>query len=131
MKTTWFSIIAAVWLTGCGSGANFVPNANPEFRTEMQGKTIGETTGTPALWGQTEESVAKKITKGTTTKEEIKQSYGPTTNVSLTDTGEVWTYESTVTTIFSGASYTQNKLIILFNEKGIVKNYTFTVDKKQ
>ena len=131
MKKKWFVMTIATMLFGCSSGADFVPNVNPEFKEQMKGKTIAEATGTPSLWGQTETSVASKIKKGQTTKEEIKRVFGPTTNIALIDTGETWTYESSVVTIFSGASYTRNKLIVLFDDKGIVKNYAMTVDSKQ
>ena len=63
MKKKWFVMTIATMLLGCSSGADFVPNVNPEFKEQMKGKTIGEATGTPSLWGQTETSVASKIKK--------------------------------------------------------------------
>lgn len=96
----------------------------------MEGKTIGEATGNPALWGQTEETIAKKIFPGKTTKAEVRGLFGSTTKVALTDSGETWTYDSAVVTIFAGASYTQSTLLVLFDENGIVKRYSMNVDKK-
>ncbi len=98
--------------------------ANPEFRKQMEGKTIGEATGNPSLWGQTEETIAKKIFPGKTTKDEVRAMFGASLKVVLTDTGETWTYESSVVTIFSGRSYTRNTLVLLFDDKGIVKRYS-------
>lgn len=96
----------------------------------MEGKTIGEATGNPALWGQTEETIEKKILPGKTTKEQVRAIFGTSLKVVLTDTGETWTYESSVVTIFSGRSYTRNTLVILFDEKGVVKRYSMNVDAK-
>jgi hypothetical protein len=100
---------------------------NPEFRKQMEGKTVGEATGDQALWGQTEDTIAKKIFPGKTTKDEVRAIFGASLKVVLTDTGETWNYESSVVTIFSGSSYTRNTLIILFDDKAIVKRYSMNV----
>lgn len=113
-------------VTSC-SGVPKSVDVNPEFRRQMEGKTIGEATGNKALWGQTEESIAKKIFPGKTTKEDVRTIFGVSLKVVLTDTGETWTYESSVVTIFSGSSYTRSTLVILFDDKGIVKRYSMNV----
>ncbi len=97
----------------------------------MKGKTVAEATGDRALWGQTEESIAKQIFPGRTTKNEVRAMFGSSLKVVLSDSGETWTYESSVVTIFSGASYTRNTLVILFDDKGIVKRYSMNVDEKK
>jgi hypothetical protein len=96
----------------------------------MEGKNIGEATGDAALWGQTEESISSKLFPGKTTTSEVRSLFGSTTKVSLTETGEIWTYESSVVTIFAGASYTRNTLLVLFDDKGIIKRYSLNVDKQ-
>lgn len=101
---------------------------NPEFKNQMEGRTLGEAKGNPALWGQTEASIARKLFPGRTTKSDVKAIFGSTTNVVLTDNGETWAYESSVVTIFAGASYTRNTLFILFDERGMVKRYSMNVD---
>ncbi|OCW47647.1 hypothetical protein A6763_09330 [Aeromonas caviae] len=88
---------------------------------------IGEATGDPSMWGQTEESIAKKIVPKKSTKDDVKRIFGSTTKVALTDTGETWTYESQVITIFSGASNTKNTLIVLFDTDGVVNRYSMNV----
>ncbi len=121
--------VAVLTVVGC-TGVPASVDVNPEFRKQMEGKTIGEATGNPALWGQTEETIEKKILPGKTTKEQVRAIFGTSLKVVLTDTGETWTYESSVVTIFSGRSYTRNTLVILFDEKGVVKRYSMNVDAK-
>jgi hypothetical protein len=106
-------------------------DVNPEFREKMDGRTIGEATGNRALWGQTEETIAKKIHPRRTTKKEVREIFGSSLDVELTDTGEIWNYESSVVTIFSGASYTRNSLIVLFDDQGVVKRYSMNVDERK
>jgi hypothetical protein len=134
MKTSFSSVLyfsTALLVAAMTAGCTGVPQSadvNPEFREKMKGKTIGQATGDHGLWGQTEDSVGKKIVSGKTTKEEVRAVFGPCLKVQLSDSGETWTYESEVITIFSGSSYTRNKLVILFDDKGIVKRYSMNVD---
>ena len=121
---------AAMFIPASCTGVPTSVNVNPEFRKQMEGKTIGGSTGNPALWGQTEETIAKKIFPRMTTKEEVRAIFGGSLKVLLTDTGETWTYESSVVTIFPGSSYTRNTLVILFDDKGIVKRYSMNVNKQ-
>ncbi|MFM4895618.1 MULTISPECIES: hypothetical protein [Aeromonas] len=120
------SLVAGLLLSGC-TGTALVPDVNPEFKQQMEGKMIGEATGDPSMWGQTEESIAKKIVPKKSTKDDVKRIFGSTTKVALTDTGETWTYESQVITIFSGASNTKNTLIVLFDTDGVVNRYSMNV----
>jgi len=127
-KTLYFLMLGLVLLTMAScSGVPTSVAVNPEFRSQMEGKTIGEATGNQALWGQTEDTIAKKIFPGETTKGMVRAIFGASLNVVLTDTGETWNYESSVVTIFSGSSYTRNTLIVLFDDKGIVKRYSMNV----
>lgn len=112
------------------TGVPLMKDPNPEFKKQMEGKTLGEAKGNPALWGQTEESIAKKLFPGRTTKADVRSLFGSTTNVSLTEGGETWTYESSVVTIFSGSSYTRNTLLVLFDENGVLKRYSMNVDAR-
>lgn len=122
-------VIASASLMGC-TVVPLMKDPNPEFKTQMEGKTLGEAKGNPALWGQTEESISKKIFIGRTTKSDIRAKFGSTTNVLLSENGENWTFESSVVTFFSSASYTKNTLIILFDNSGIVKRYSMNVDTR-
>jgi hypothetical protein len=129
MKTQPYLIILGYTLLTM-AGCTGVPSSvvvNPEFREQMKGKTIGEAKGNPALWGQTEDTIAKKIFPGRTSKDEVRAIFGASLKVVLTETGETWNYESSVVTIFNGSSYTRNTLVILFDDKGIVKRYSMNV----
>src|SRR5271170_413909 len=107
MKTVLLAFLALLGVVGC-TGVPASVDVNPEFRQQMKGKTVGEATGNPALWGQTEETIAKKIFLGKTTKAEVRAMFGASLKVVLTDTGETWDYESSVVTILSGANYTRS-----------------------
>ena len=134
MKSFYFYLIPVTVVIAASVGCTGVPasaDVNPQFREQMKGKTIGETTGDRALWGQTEASIAKKIFPGKTTKEDVRALFGSCLRVVLSDTGETWTYASSVITIFSGSSYTRNTLVILFDDKGTVKRYSMNVDEKK
>lgn len=126
---TLTALLIGATLIGC-AGVPMSTNINPEFRKQMEGKTLGEATGTPALWGQTEETIAKKLFPGKTNKDDVRAIFGSTTKVALTDTGETWTYESSVVTIFTGASYTRNTLLVLFDGNGILRRYSMNVDAR-
>ena len=97
------------------------------------------TTGNERMKGQTQSSVASKITEGKTTKADVVAAYGDATAVSFTDSGnEIWTYAYTravptpqtfipiVGLFTAGADTTTNSLVILFNRDGIVSKYTMS-----
>ena len=97
------------------------------------------TMGNERMKGQTQSSVATKITEGKTTKAQVVAAYGDATAVSFTDSGnEIWTYTYTravptaqtfipiVGLFTAGADTTTNNLVILFNGNGIVSKYTMS-----
>ena len=122
-------IFSLLVLSGC-TGIPSSTDVNPEFRAQMEGKVLGEAKGAPSLWGQTEESISQKVFPNKSTKSDVKRMFGSTSNIRLTETAETWIYKSSVVTIFSGASYTQNTLIILFDENGVVKRYSMNSNVK-
>ena len=95
------------------------------------------TMGNERMKGQTQESVATKITEGKTTKAEVVAAYGDAATVSFTDSGnEIWTYTYTravptaqtfipIVGIFAGgANTTTTGLVVLFDKNGVVSKYT-------
>ncbi|MGP1607617.1 MAG: hypothetical protein ACTTGU_05670 [Moraxella sp.] len=86
---------------------------------------------------QTQQSIDSAIQKGKTTKQEVTQKFGSADAVSFTDSGnEVWTYRHSKSkpmarnfipyNFFSLGDNTKTKeLVILFDTKGVVTNYTF------
>lgn len=86
---------------------------------------------------ETMDTLATKITKGVTTKDQVKALYGEPLHVSLTDGGsEVWTYEYShavakaidfvpIVGLFAGgADVKKNEVVFIFDAKNIVQNYT-------
>jgi hypothetical protein len=95
------------------------------------------TMGNEKMKGQTQESVASKITEGKTTKAEVVAAYGDAAAVSFTDSGnEIWSYSYTravptaqtfipiVGLFAAGANTTTTGLVVLFDRNGIVSKYT-------
>lgn len=95
------------------------------------------TTGNERMKGQTQASVASKITEGKSTKADVVAAYGDAATVSFTDSGnEIWTYTYTravptpqsfipIVGLFSaGADTTTTGLVVLFNKEGVVSKYT-------
>ena len=95
------------------------------------------TSGNVAMKEQTQQSIDSTIQKGKTTKQEVTQKFGSADAVSFTDSGnEVWTYRHSKSkpmarnfipyNFFSLGDNTKTKeLVILFDTKGVVTNYTF------
>lgn len=93
--------------------------------------------GNVAMKEQTQQSVDAQIVKGKTTKQDVSKLFGSADNISFTDSGnEVWTYRHSKSkpmarnfipyNFFSQGENTQTKeLVILFDSKGVVSNYTF------
>ncbi len=99
-------------------------------------------TGNKVLKNETAETVAAKIHKGKTTKDEVRAMFGGPLTTSFTDNGnEIWKYEFTkahakavnfipVVSMFkSGSEGTKKELTIFFDSNGIVKNYTMSTSK--
>jgi outer membrane protein assembly factor BamE (lipoprotein component of BamABCDE complex) len=112
--TKRFAIIAlAILISGCASAGN------EKVRTE------------------TMDTVGAKVSRGVTTKDQVKALYGEPSSVSLTDAGsEVWKYEYAHATakavnfvpivgIFAGgADINKNEVVFIFDKNNIMQNYT-------
>lgn len=95
--------------------------------------------GNQQLRHETQESLAQKIEKGVSSKADVQARLGSADSTSFTDAGnEIWTYrhiKSTAKAInyipvanwfAGGANQDKRELVILFDENGIVKNYTYS-----
>ena len=100
--------------------------------------------GNQVLKDQNADTVATKITKGTSTKNDVKAAFGDPTSTSFTDGGnEIWNYTYAKATakavnfvpivgIFAGGSDVDKKtLVVLFTDGGIVKNYTISSSQEE
>jgi len=98
--------------------------------------------GNKVLKEETSSDVQTKITKGETTKEQIRAMYGDPMTTSFTDSGkEIWKYEfiktsSKITNFIplvnlfnSGAKGDKKELVVMFNESSIVKNFSMSTSK--
>lgn len=113
MNKAIVAILLVLLVSGCAS------SGNEKVRTE------------------TMESVASKVVKGQTTKDQVKALYGEPGSVSLTDNGsEVWKYEYAHATakavnfvpvvgLFAGgADVNKNEVVFIFDSHNIMQNYT-------
>lgn len=95
--------------------------------------------GNETLRQESEASVSKKIVEGKTTKGEVRSMFGSPVKTSFTDAGlEIWNYEFSnvsadavsfvpIVNIFgASASGKKKELVVLFNDKGIVKRYAMS-----
>ena len=94
-------------------------------------------TGNVAMKEQNQQTVEQAIIKGKTNKQEVSDRFGSADSISFTDSGnEIWTYRHTRSkpmarnfipyNFFSlGENIQTKELVILFDSKGIVSNYTF------
>lgn len=113
MRVVLASLVAAALVTGCVS------------------------TGNVAMKEQSQHSIEQAIIKGKTTKQDITSTFGSADNVSFTDSGnEIWTYRHSKSkpmarnfipyNFFSlGENIQTKELVILFDSRGVVSNYTF------
>ncbi|WP_257828187.1 outer membrane protein assembly factor BamE domain-containing protein [Burkholderia glumae] len=96
------------------------------------------TTGNERLEGTTQQSVKSQIEEGKTTKDEVQNVFGSPNKTTFTDSGlEIWTYELAHATPHAinfvpivgafahGADVKKKTLTVLFDDKGVVKKYTF------
>lgn len=96
------------------------------------------TAGNEHLKGVSQQSVSQTIAEGKTTKADVAAAFGSANKVSFTDSGlEIWSYEYAhatpkvinfvpVANLFAhGADVAKKTLTVLFDDKGIVKKYTF------
>lgn len=100
--------------------------------------TVGcASTGNVAMKEQTQQSIEQVIVKNKTTKQQVQTVFGAADKVSFTDSGnEIWTYTHSKAkpmarnfipyNFFSlGENIQTKELVILFDQKGLVSNYTF------
>lgn len=113
MKRVWVAALVALALAGCAS----VGNENIRHVSEQ--------------------NLAEKLAKGKTTKADVRAHLGAPDETSFTDSGnEIWKYvhvKSTakgvnfipVVNIFaSGANQEKKEVVLLFNQQGVLVNYT-------
>jgi outer membrane protein assembly factor BamE (lipoprotein component of BamABCDE complex) len=90
--------------------------------------------GNESLRKESESSIQQKVVEGKTTKAEVRQMFGSPLSTSFTDGGlEIWNFEMAkmsadaidyvpIVGLFGGtASGTKKQLVILFDDKGVVK----------
>jgi len=95
--------------------------------------------GNESLRQETEATVSQKMTEGKTTKTEVRSMFGAPGSTSFTDAGlEIWRYDRTnmsadavsfipIVNLFGTShSGTKKELVVLFDEKGIVKRYSMS-----
>jgi outer membrane protein assembly factor BamE (lipoprotein component of BamABCDE complex) len=95
--------------------------------------------GNETLRKETEVSVQQKVLEGKTTKAEVRAMFGSPATTSFTDGGlEIWNYELSnmkadvvnyiplVGLLGSSASGTRKTLVVLFDDKGVVKRYSMS-----
>lgn len=115
---------------------NIIRNITPVILTTVL--LVGcVSTGNVSMKEHTQDSIDTVIVKSKTTKQEVLAYFGAANSSSFTDSGnEIWTYRYDYSkpmarnfipyNVFSMGENTQTKeLVILFDDKGIVKNYTF------
>jgi len=120
MKRAVAIVATAILIGGCAS------SGNEKVRTE------------------TMDTVSSKVTKGTTTKDQVKALYGEPSSVSLTDSGsEVWKYEyahATATAVSyvpivglfaGGADVNKNEVVFIFDKNNVLLNYTVHASQSQ
>jgi outer membrane protein assembly factor BamE (lipoprotein component of BamABCDE complex) len=94
--------------------------------------------GNEALKDQSQTSVGSSIVEGKSTTADVQAAFGSANKVSFTDAGlEIWNYEFDHATpqatnyvpvlnlLAHGANVEKKTLTVLFDERGIVKKYTF------
>jgi len=114
------SAVMALFLAGCASSGNTV------------------------LKDETQKTVAQKIKKGKSTKEQVRTIYGDPYTTSFTDSGnEIWKYEfikahatassfiPVVSMFKSGSEGDKKQLVVMFDSRGIVKNFSMSTSKVQ
>lgn len=95
--------------------------------------------GNRVLKAESEESLATKITQGTTTKNEVRSMFGSPLKTTFTDGGlEIWTYQfddvssdavnfvPVVNLFTSSYSGTRKELVVLFDDNDVVKKYSMS-----
>ncbi|HUN52967.1 MAG TPA: outer membrane protein assembly factor BamE [Candidatus Sulfotelmatobacter sp.] len=110
---------------------------NPAFALVCALLAACASAGNEKVRTETMASVGAKVTKGVTTKDQVKALYGEPMSVSLTDAGgEVWHYayaHATATAVSfvpivglfaGGADVNKNEVVFIFDKNNVVQNYT-------
>ncbi|GJH25795.1 outer membrane protein assembly factor BamE [Caballeronia novacaledonica] len=100
--------------------------------------------GVQQLKEENANTVSSKIIKGKSTTGDVRQAFGDPTETSFTDNGnELWRYKYShstakaqnfipVVNLFaSGADVDKKELVVFFDDKGIVKNYSMQSSKEE
>lgn len=98
--------------------------------------------GNKVLKDETSKSVAQKIHKGKSTKDDVRAIYGDPLTTSFTDSGnEIWKYQfvkghakatnfiPVVSMFSSGSTGNKKELVVFFDKRGIVKNFSMSTSK--
>ena len=101
-------------------------------------------TGVQQLKDESSSSVSTKISKGKSTKDDVRAAFGDPTETSFTDSGnELWRYKYShssakginfvpIVNIFtSGANIDKKELVVFYDEHGVVKNYSMQASKEE
>jgi hypothetical protein len=96
-------------------------------------------TGNESLRQESEATINQKLIEGKTTKAEVRSMFQSPTTTSFTDAGlEIWKYELSrmsadavnyipvVNWFGSSTSGTKKELVVLFDDKGILKRYSMS-----
>ncbi|CAB3797119.1 hypothetical protein LMG28688_04463 [Paraburkholderia caffeinitolerans] len=100
--------------------------------------------GVQQLKDESASTVSTKITRGKSTKDDIRAAFGDPTETSFTDSGnELWRYRYTRSTakainfvpvvnmLTSGADVDKKELVVFFDDSGVVKNYSMQATKEE
>src|SRR5215475_7452843 len=100
------------------------------------------TAGNMSIADASADSVSQQISKGKTTQAEVRQLYGDPIKTSFTDSGnESWEYEFSrlrskptnfvpyVNLIYSGAEGDKKSLVIFFDKRKVVQQYTISTSQ--
>lgn len=95
--------------------------------------------GNESLRRENEATVSQKVVEGKTTKAEVRSMFGSPVSTSFTDAGlEIWKYELSqmtadavnfvpIVNLFgSSSSGMKKELVVLFDDKGIVKRFSMS-----
>lgn len=117
-SSIFLAVVTALFLAGCASSGNVV------------------------LKDETSKTVAQKIKKGKSTKDDVRGVYGDPYTTSFTDSGnEIWKYEfvkahmtassfiPVVSMFKSGSEGNKKELVVMFDSRGIVKNFSMSTSK--
>ena len=100
--------------------------------------------GVQQLKEENQASVATKITRGKSTKDDVRAAFGDPTETSFTDSGnELWRYRYSHSTskainfvplanlFLAGADVDKRELVVFFDADGLVKNYSMQARKEE